>query len=196
MVVKKVRIAVKSFAAGSTGDVAPLTDLIIDNDDLGGNGRMALGAIDAAGNIYAPGDNGMSVYAPGSNGFATPTTVFTNNGDVDFSSPIALDSQGDIYAAAGAAKLDFFTPANIANSTPARALEGAATRLAGSTGLAVDASGNLYVVGYATPSNSYSLKVYRAGSIGNVAPKFVDAVPNTSITFPEIFLAVSPPATP
>ncbi len=191
-------LSVKSFAAGGTGDVAPLTNLAIHN----GEGDNAIGfvpigamAVDAAGNVYVPCATGMWVYAAGSDGSASPSTVITNNGSVDFGSPLALDSQAGIYAA-GAGKLEYFAPASIGNSTPARTIEGANTQLGVSSGLAVDASGNIYEVGYATPAYSYSLKVYRPGSSGNVAPKFVDTVTVGPNGWPKPFFAVSPPATP
>ncbi len=197
--------SVVTFAAGSSGDVAPLSSLEV-------GGFVGGFAVDAAGDIYvnlvASGTRYVSLfmYPAGSSGAASPAMVIVGSETGLFTSHspsiMAIDADLNVYAYSvplqGLPGLLVFAPGSSGNVAPAHDISGTKTRLGYlPVGLAVDASGNTYVL--STKGHpDWSLNVYAAESTGNVAPKL-------SITGSTIqaatesgrgFLTVVPAATP
>ncbi len=132
-------------------------------------------AVDARGNIYATnaGVSSVTVYAPGTTGNAKPIeTIRGLKTGLSGPTGIAIDSvNGDIYVLSnrtnqyGNGRLTIYPPGANGNIPPVAVIEGPSTGLVLSNGLALDASGNVYV------TNRYNyITFYLAGSTGNVTP--------------------------
>lgn len=147
-------------------------------------------ALDAKGNLYVanalggpvvrhePADRGrITVYAPGSNGNVAPIAIISGEATgLAFPSAITLDPNGDIYVAnAETANTKSYLPSitvyaagSAGNTPPVATITGSNTGLIYSSNIALDSSGNLYAIGFA--SSGYSLNVYAPGSNGDVSP--------------------------
>lgn len=144
-------------------------------------------AVAGDGTVYAAhvGDShtayeAIEVFAPGTSGYfectgdevaGTPTVTAeryiggTNSG-LDKVTQLALDSQGDVYAANNYGNsVTIYGPTANGNVAPDRTISGSDTGVSAPTGVAVDAFGNLYVV-----NNNDTITVYAPGASGDAKP--------------------------
>jgi sugar lactone lactonase YvrE len=158
------------YAAGATGNVAPIRDIIgrpylvpkgIAVDPINGDVYVAKANISA-----------IFIYAPGANGKVSPIgTIQGSQTGLDSPNGVALDTSGNIYVANIANNsVTVYAAGSTGNVAPTQTISGARTELAGPHQLALDSSSNIYVANSAYDSGKGSLTVYAAGSNGNVAP--------------------------
>jgi hypothetical protein len=159
------------FTADSTGVPSAASTINL----TGPNSITAL-AVDPAGNIYAATVTDIREYAAGATGAATPirTIPFDATSGLSAVFTLAADSAGDIYVGQinyttmNGSILVFSGTAN-GSSAPVRVIAGTVTELGLPEDLAVDSTGNLYVLNPNTNSQP-SILVFAAGANGNVAP--------------------------
>jgi sugar lactone lactonase YvrE len=168
--------SVTTYPAGSSGDVPPATTLAIDRNGKGTPFGIAVvgGNLYVANEGHAncnrsscfPGtpDN-IAVYPADADGEANPLEVIEGPA-TNLASPaaVAVDHSGSIYVANdgppacthacnqcipipnGAGSVTVYAPGSNANSTPIRKISGGKTGLIYPTGVALDSSGNIYVL--------------------------------------------------
>jgi hypothetical protein len=182
---------VSVYAAGSTGDAAPLA-VIINGNAISQTTAIAL---DAAGRIYV--DNycdEVTVFAAGATGNAAPLATIILQ---PYASGIALDRAGNLYAAngiglasiypcasypwpKGVPAVTVYGPGAAGNATPIATIAGSNTGLVQPLGVAVDANGWLYVADAATGI----ISIFAPGATGNVAPVATIAGSHTGLKQP------------
>ena|GEM_PF-1922482 len=166
--------AVNVYAPGASGNVAPSTIYA-----CAGLGEPLALTYDASGNLYAmnfnlprAGSNSIFVFPSGSSSGcpANTQTIFGNNTRL-FGNPggIAVYRK-KIYAVmvstgTASAILEFPTSSN-GNVTPTRRITGSKTTLQIPDGIAVNGTGEIFVV----DNYSYSVDVFAPGAHGNAAP--------------------------
>ncbi len=164
--------SVTVYPLGATGNAKPIQDIRGSKTGLRFPHDIA---VDASGNIYAAntGASSVTVYAPGATGNAKPIeTISGRKTGLATPTGIAIDSvNGDIYVlnnrtdSYGNGRLTIYPPGANGNVLPVAVIEGPSTGLVLPNGLALDASGNIYV------TNRYDyITFYPAGSTGNVTP--------------------------
>ena len=148
-------------------------------------------AFDSAGNLYIS-DHGLnniyvlpsSTYLSGGTGSSTPNLTISGTG-LDKPSGMAFDSKGYLYVADMGGFVAIFAPIAIP-STPAGSpvtpapyavLSGAATTLDEPNGLAVDASGNVYVA----DEGGKDVLIFAASDIASAVAAAVGASPALNI---------------
>jgi hypothetical protein len=124
-------------------------------------------------NSNLSGTDRLTVYAAGSSGNVTPIqTISGSNTNLSDILAIAVDGPGNIYVSNGAASgpgaesVNVFAPNANGNATPIRTISGTLTGIDQPYGVAVDPTGNLYVVN----NVGETVTVYGPGANGNVAP--------------------------
>ncbi len=139
-------------------------------------------AVDQSGDIYVANDGSRSfrldsitVYGPAGTGDLKPIREIRGlKTGLVRPSGIAVDSSGDLYVAnannaGGPGTIAVYAPGANGNALPIKSIGGYNTQLGYSiTGLAFDASGNLYVAN--DDAGSESITIYASGAGGNVAP--------------------------
>ena len=167
---------------GSNPNISPLITI------MGANTQLAIPdaiALDSGGNIYVGNGSFMfsdiTVFPPGSNGNATPSQdIFGNMTGLDGVYGLTLDSTGKhIYTAnvasntcQGSGAILIFPSSGTGNIAPSSAIEcltnppGDMTLLFQPSGVALDGTGNIYVVSQGGPY----INIYSAGSTGNAMP--------------------------
>ncbi len=181
--------SVTVYAPGATGNVAPVATIAGSNTGL--NGPVGI-AVDATGRLYVANANSISIYSAGATGNAAPlATIQGSSTGLDQLRPtgIAVDASGNVYvthfvqcfdptytATHGESVLVFAAGAT-GNATPIARIEGSNTGLDGSTGIAVDAAGLLYVANTTEcpyyqdwPAHPGSITVYAPGATGDALP--------------------------
>ncbi len=168
------------YAAGSNGNVAPITTI---SGALTGLAFPTAIALDANGDIYVANAEtantkrylaSITVYAAGTTG-NTPSvaTITGSNTGLIYSSNIALDSSGNLYASGvtsdGAYSVNVYAPGSDGDVPPAASITGVVTDLNEPIGLVLDSTGNLYVLNDRGGSTG-SITVYATGSSGNIPP--------------------------
>lgn len=139
-------------------------------------------AVDGSGDTYVANDasrsfrpDSITVYGPGATGNVKPIReIHGIRTGLIRPSAIAFDSLGNLYVANaseayGPGTISVYAPGASGNTVPINSIGGSNTQLGQNiTGLAFDASGNLYA------SNDdvgvQSITIYAAGASGNVAP--------------------------
>jgi sugar lactone lactonase YvrE len=142
------------------------------------------------------------VYAPQSSAGATPTAVISGasagpEADVTklgFPNGIALDSHGNIYVTddrgtighgSNVDAINVYPAGSKDNAKPSSSVAGAETGLHDPYGVAVDATGTIYVANFqGGPSMSGSVTSYAPGSTGDAKPRASIVGPDTGLHDP------------
>jgi hypothetical protein len=167
---------IQEFAAGANGNATPIRTITIPIDPITVAGFPEGLAVDPNGDIvYATytsidGSDTIEVFSPGQSGNATPVrTISGPQSQILRIGGLALDAAGNIYAATQ-------TPGNLmpnllefsgginGSATPINVITGNATMLNQTSGLAVDAAGNIYAAG-----GTGTLQ-FAPGATGNASP--------------------------
>lgn len=125
-----------------------------------------LGLLLAAGVLAACGGGGLPNYSAGAPGTPTPQPSVTFG---PTPSPSPVPTPPFIYAA-NQSIITTFTAASTGNMAPVFALSGSLTQIVRPLGVAVDTSGNLYVVDFGGMTGKSEIEVFAPGANGNVAP--------------------------
>lgn len=192
--------SVTVYSAGATGNAKPIQTISGSNTGLSGSWAIAVGA---DGKTYVANATGggsqshgsVTVYAAGATGNIAPVqTIRGPNTQLADPLGIALDPvNGDVYVESEGCGSPYFYCIEIfasganGNIAPTGIIRGKKTKLSNSTGVAFDASGNLYVANYAGVGykNRGAVTVYASGSVGNVAPVQTISGSNTGLYQPE-----------
>jgi sugar lactone lactonase YvrE len=160
--------SVIEFAAGATGNAAPLRQIT-------GLGCPVGVAIDSAGNLIV-GDfanKKVDVFAPGATGAAVPIrTIDVTAAGLNHADYVHFDTSGNLWVSEESnptpnnEHVVAYAPGASGAAVPVFAINGAATQLSGALGMTLDASNTIYVANF----SSNAITVYPAGRNGNVAP--------------------------
>jgi sugar lactone lactonase YvrE len=174
--VSEVGYSINTYPNGSNGNVSPTATIA--GADTGLYGPIGI-ALDSAGNIYVSNNydettqrGSVTVYPAGSSGNAVPTVTITSSyTGIDYASGIAVDSKGNIYVAnelGGATEdgsITIYSAGSFATGPPVATIAGDNTELSYPFRIALDSSGNIYVL-----NSGDAITVYPAGSNGDVTP--------------------------
>jgi surface antigen len=182
-----VTSCVAVFAAGASGNVAPIRKICGNNTQL--SGLIAGIAVDSAGFTYvAQGPENILVFAPGANGNVAPVRVITGQG-TGLASPVGIgvDAKGDVYVAnetggsSGSGTVTEYAPGASGAAAPIATIAGSSTLIASPRGLTL-ANGKIYVVN--GMPGAFSVAVFPQGANGNVAPSNFIMGPSTMLAGP------------
>lgn len=167
--------SVTTYLAGATGNAGPTSDLTGYSTGLGTPSGIAIassGDFYVVNSQYGSPYTSVTEYPAGSTGNTAPIATI-RGAATTLRSPadVALDATGYIYVSNGGASsgggwIAVFSPNSNGNIAPARVIQGGSTGLSGPAGVALDASGNLYVCNHL----GNSVTIYASGSNGNVTP--------------------------
>ena len=159
---------VTGFAAGATGNTAPLTNLVGDGTGLHGSigaARDPQGLVWVA-NSLDPAS--LTAYPAGATGNATPVATIAG-ADTGLSGPegIAFDAAGRLFALNnGALSITEYAAGARGGATPIASIKGSGTGLNDPVGLALDPDGNLWV----SNVGDNSVIEFAPGANGNANP--------------------------
>ena len=148
--------SVTKYAAGSSGNVAPVAEITGDATKLSSPTGLT---VDSSGNIYVANDgsvagvaDSITVYSPGSTGNAAPTKVISGSSTLlDRPGGVAVDSQGNIYATSFGAEgnssvsILVYAKDSAGNVAPSESIDGDCAVLSCPGAIALDAGANIYV---------------------------------------------------
>jgi len=187
--VNGVGSSVNVYPARSNGNVSPAATIAGADTEL----DLPIGiALDSGGNIYVSNGFGgptqrgsVTVYRAGSSGDAIPINVITsNNTGINDASSIAVDSSGNIYLANdfpfGVGSIDIYPAGSYATGPPIATIAGDSTELSDPFGVALDSSGNIYVLN----GGDNAITEYPAGSNGDVTPNATLNIDQGGKSFP------------
>jgi hypothetical protein len=178
--------SVTVYASGATGNAKPIQDISGENTGLAMPFAVA---VDGSGDIYVTnnGADSIEVYAAGATGNVAPIRSIIGE-PYHFPKGIAIDPiNGDIYVAKPLANtIAIYAPNANGKASPIGSIEGSNTGLNAPQGVAMDASGNIYITnkGDSASQGNDSVTVYAAGSTGNVAPTQTIAGSRTGLDIP------------
>ncbi len=139
--------SVTVYAAGASGDVAPIAQIKGAKTGLCDPGGIA---IDAMGDIYVTSGqqygSSVNIYAAGSNGNVRPKAEISGRRTLLYDpSGVTLDSEGNVYVScAGIGTLAKYRAGAQGNVRPLRAIYGLFTRLEFPYGIAVDPADRMF----------------------------------------------------
>ncbi|MGB8521010.1 MAG: hypothetical protein WCD38_12690 [Candidatus Tumulicola sp.] len=175
---------VKVYAPGANGNVSPIRVIGLTS------GCTIQLAVDKTDQLYVTsGDNLISEFSSESNGNALLRTISEGKGSGGIGiRSIAVDGRGYVYAGNLLAKdIRVFAPHAQGFAKPMRTIGGSNTHLGAATGLALDASNNLYATicrHCSQGSGTDSILVFGPGAKGNVKPDRVIEGKNTMLSSP------------
>ena len=183
------------FAAGSKDNATPIATIAGPHTGL----RTVFSlAVDPSGNISVgtfignDGPVGVEVFAAGSNGDVKPrAAIIGHNTAIQFpgiESPrgVAFDPKGNLvvadesYLSKGSSVL-FFPASADGDARPSGIINGDKTGIDSPAGVALDARGNIYLANAGRPGFPAGIRVFSAGSNGNVAPIATISGSNTGL---------------
>lgn len=181
--------SILAFSAGSKGNATPIAAIAGPRTGL----RTAFSlAVDTSGNIYVGtsiGNDGpiaVETFAAGSNGDVKPrTAIFGLNTELQNTSGLAVDPKGTLFVgnasmlSKGNGVLVF--PAGSNGNVMPSAVINEANGDNGPAGVALDPRGNIYVLNAARLDVPANIRIYSAGSNGNVPPIATISGPNTGL---------------
>ena len=153
------RDSVTKFAAGNSGDVAPIAEITGDATKLSSPSGLT---VDSSGYIYVAneGSDSITVYSPGSTGNATPAKIIAGAATLlDRPGGVAVDSNGNMYATSfgkegnGSVAILVYAKDKAGNVAPSQSIDGDCAVLSAPGSIALDASANIYVT---NPGNAAS----------------------------------------
>jgi hypothetical protein len=163
------------YDAGANGNVSSIARIEGSNTALSEPDAVD---VDASRNIYVANfsggvskDGSVTVYAAGANGNIVPIrTIAGSNTELHAPWSMALDASGNVYvtnlpSVRKPDRVTVYAAGANGNVAPIRTIAGSNTGLGSPSGIALDASGNIYVT-----TNSYSVNIYGAGANGDVKP--------------------------
>lgn len=189
--------SVTVYAAGSTGNVAPIQTISGSNTLLQTPQGIALNPVN--GDIYVANGPGrrnnlpvsITVYAPNANGNVAPLAMIKGDA-TQLNNPghLRLDAAGNVYVpntgSSGPASITVYAAGSSGNVAPIQTISGSRTQLFNTIALALDASSNVYAGNpYYQYGQGDSVTVYSQGSTGNAAPVGNVSGSNTLITQPQ-----------
>ena len=175
--------SVTIYSAKARGKVAAIDGISGLNTALDDPRAVAVGS---SGKIYVANTDretekggSITVYAPNSSGSMEPIVLIEGD-KTRINTPVgvAVDSAGNIFVANegprdGHGYVTVYSPGDTGNAAPVNTLGGPSTELDKPAGVAVDPAGNVYVTNFQNVpgfSSKLSVKIYRPGSSGDVAP--------------------------
>lgn len=162
-----LRNSISVYAAGATGNVAPIRKIHGSKTRYRGGAGIAL---DANNNIYVAVSQHVLVYAAGADGNVAPIRDITGSNTGYGGEGLALDTGSNIYVANSTFNsVTVYAAGANGNVLPIQTIAGPHTGLNLPEGIAVDASSNIYVANSAD-NGPGTVTVYPAGSNGDVAP--------------------------
>jgi hypothetical protein len=192
--------SILEFAAGSAQNATPIGTLTIRRDikvysvATDSLGQIYIGGVQVKGSVQVAGE--ILVYAAGATGDATPVrTIFPESGtNLLFDSmDMAVDASGQIYVTGVPDGIAVFAAGANGAATPTRLI--ASGQLDGAIGLAVDATGEIFVstetAGSVAGSTTGQILVYAAGANGSDAPVRVLTPPAGTATTNNFFLGLA-----
>ena len=181
---------ITEYAAGATGNIAPIAHIQGPNTSFIGPIGPDGVALDKQNNIYAVMEDRQRLleFSAGSNGNVAPIiNVFGPNTQLNTSTNVAVDSSGKIYVANAMPALErpapitIYSPGSTGNVAPVATIGGPNTTLGEANGVAVDSSGKIYV------STVGEVAVFAPGSNGDVKPIAVISGSATGFTGSSLF---------
>jgi len=170
------------YAPGANGDATPIRTIAGAATLLNAEDGLA---VDGAGSVYVASqfDNRILVFGSGADGNVAPIRIISGV-CTGLSRPmgIAFDASGQLYVAnlstynnPGSQSVTVYPAGASGNVAPMFRISGGSTGLFNPIGIAVDASGSMYVGNYGNtdqgPANfATAVTIYSAGSNGNTAP--------------------------
>jgi len=172
-VVNNATPSVTVYAAGATGNIAPMRTISGSSTQLSYPWGVAL---DAQGNVYVTNFSSITEYGANAAGNVAPIAVISGNatglgGGVH---GIAFDASANIYVVANQndidASLSEFAAGSNGNVAPIRRVVGDNTQMIEPVGLALDRSGDAYVLDWGGDTDYSGMLVFGPQANGDVAP--------------------------
>ncbi len=179
------------FSAGSKGNASPTAT--IGGPHTGLHGIHSI-AVDSSGSIYVGtyvgtnGPAGVVDFTAGSNGDVIPHNIIAGSSTrIQNAYGIAIDPRGTVFVANVLGLSEYigvlvFPGASSGNVTPIAAVSGAKTGIDWPVGVALDRRGDIYVADAGRYGSPASIRVYSAGSNGNVPPIVTISGSNTGLS--------------
>jgi hypothetical protein len=182
---------ITEYASGANGNVAPIrtiggaaTGITQPMDVAISPVNGDIGVVNYSGSSCMP-NNTTLVFSTGTNGNVAPTRDIVTGCSALFS--IAYDQNGVIYEGNNNSNAVNVYGPTATSEAQAQYITGSNTQITAPYGVAVDASGYLYVIS----SSGSSILVFAPGAIGNVAPIETIAGGNTGLSG-ALFLTIGP----
>jgi hypothetical protein len=177
------------FSAGSRGNASPIAIIAGPGARLRGVKSMT---VDSLGSIYLgaiePAPAGVRIFAAGSNGDVKPRAAIGGlNTELQDARGIAVDPKGTLIVA-NASGLStgngvlVFPAGSDGDLRPRATISGAKTGIDWPVGVALDRLGNIYVADAGRYGSPAGIRVYSAGSNGNVPPIVTISGSNTGLS--------------
>jgi hypothetical protein len=175
------------FSAGSKGNASPIAIIAGPHTKMRGVHSIA---VDSIGSIYVgaiePAPVGVRIFAAGSNGDVGPrAAIGGSNTELQGANGIAVSPKGALFVgnssplSKGNAVIVFPAGSN-GNVTPSAVISGD-NRDNGPVGVALNPRGNIYVLNAARFDVPANIRIYSAGSNGNVPPIATISGSNTGL---------------